>query len=621
MSKTLIALPAGASARGIGPLLLLFGLIGLCLAVVKYRELELLPPPPVHQSDKGRRVDPWRPLPGCILLAENGGIVLPWAPDASTVSTCRIWSDGSAKPAPVGFTAEEGGFAALLRATAPLRTPLRANSTLPMAKVMLSGQAMPAGATLRLTVNAGAQARADRLLACLSGQTDVCPELGIAPDTWEHHYENAAMRAGALLVMDIASGRIEVAVSHISPCYAAEESGKLLTPECPPSAREQGARPWKLANLALFADEMPGSLVKLPIILALLRHPETGPGLLRPGLTQDKFIDDIRRSETPNFLDRMFCRDHSYARCDRIGGLEQAAADLGWNRSLGNLLALNGAPAAVDMKAPPARFLRIRSSGTWQPLSSRYRPERARRCAEKSKDQRWSKCRDEAVANLVAELWGQGNARVSPLAVAATLAQVGASSNRLERIGAPHLLLAAEGDQISLVRDSEMINEPMRIAPDHADLILKGMGLTHQMGGTAFTACLHALGNGPKAAQGCALFKGVAGKTGTPVFNHDRLTVTARARECAELRKRMQSQGANKLRSELTQCQVAPFKWYAAVVRDDPTQPSGPWSKVIVALAERNWRRDGRIDSSLDRGPNIAAEMVFRYLTSMQGKH
>lgn len=614
-----MALPASARARGIGPLILLFGLIGLYLAVVKYHELELLPPPPVHQSDKGRRLDPWRPLPGCILLAEDGGMGRPWAPDASTVSTCRPRSNGLAQPAPAGLTADEGGFAALLRATAPLRTPLQVDPGLPMAKVVLNGQTIPTGAALRLTINAKAQARADRMLACLSGQTETCRELGVAPDTWQHHYENAAFRAGALLVLDIASGRIEVAVSRTTSCYASEEGGLPITSKCPPSARELGARPWKLANAALFADEMPGSLVKLPIILALLRHPETGPGLLRPGVTQDKFIDDIRHSETPNFLDRLFCRDRGYIGCDRIVGLEQAASDLGWNQSLGNLVALHGAPAAVDMKAHSARFLRTSSGGTWRLLPTRYKPERARRCAEQAKDHRWSKCRDEAVANLVAELWGQGNARISPLAVAATLARIGAASNRLERIGTPHLLMAADGDQVSLERDSKIFNEPVQVAPEHADLILKGMSFTHQNGGTAFTACLHALGNGTKASQGCAMLKGVAGKTGTPVFNHDRLTVTERARECAELRKRMQTKGANKLRPELTQCQVAPLKWYAAVVRENPLQASGPWSKVIVALAERNWRRDGRIDSSLDRGPNIAAEMVFRYLLSAQG--
>lgn len=612
-------LPATAISRGIVPLLLLLGLLALAAALLYLQQMKEVLPDAVHRTEHGKRLDPWRPLPGCILLATAEGKRRYWAPDEATAAVCHARFGAAVVTDAVHLTADETGLAPLLRATALLRTPLQADPMLPQNTVTAGGASLSAGATLHLTLDADAQVRADRLLACLVGESDACTMVGIPPDTWQHHHENAAMRAGALLVLDITSGRIEVATNGRSLCYAAEEAGQPLPKGCPPSARAPGARPWKLANRALFADEMPGSLVKLPIMLALLRDHETGASLLQPGPMQERFVQDIRRSETANFLDRLFCRDRGYVGCSRLGELDRAAGDLGWNRPSPNLLALEGAPAAVYLRAPAARLLRQpnSTSSAWKPMSLRYRPERAQRCAEQPGDLRWSKCRDEVVANLVAELWGQGNARISPLAVAIALARIAAADNRQVSLAPPHLLAAAEGDRRRMVPQVESAGDTATIAPEHARLILKGMSQTHLPGGTAFTACQHAFGGDSQAMRMCVELKGVAGKTGTPVFNHDRLTVSARARHCAELREHEIRGGPAQqraVRAALTQCQVVPLKWYAAVVRDDPRRADGPWSKVVVALAERNWRRDGRIDSSQDRGPNIAAELVFRYL-------
>jgi len=206
--------------------------------------------------------------------------------------------------------------------------------------------------------------------------------------------------------------------------------------------------------------------------------------------------------------------------------------------------------------------------------------------------------------------------------VAATLARLGAAANGQSSIGAPHLLAAVEGrvGEQEIRRLPETRLSIAGIDPAHARLILAGMTRTHQAGGTAYLACLKALGNGPQAAGDCARLQGIAGKTGTPVWNHDRLSDRERAQTCENLRARaaaLPPAQRRSLRGPLAQCDLVPLKWYAALVRDDSTRAEGPWSKVVVALAERNWRRDGHIDAAFDRGGNIAAELVFRYLAGL----
>lgn len=111
----------------------------------------------------------------------------------------------------------------------------------------------------------------------------------------------------------------------------------------------------------------------------------------------------------------------------------------------------------------------------------------------------------------------------------------------------------------------------------------------------------------------------VAGKTGTPVFAHDRMTLTERAGHCDAIQDELQAvriQG-QKLQPSLVadnaRCHMQPYKWYVALVKDSAA-PGAPYTRAIAVLAERNWRLDGRVDSAGDRGVNVAAEMAFCYI-------
>ncbi len=363
--STLQPLPPFSLARGLPTLLVLFGLASAAAILIQLWKLQLAPPPVAHQSDKGKRLDPWRPLPGCITLVGTDGKPTPWPIDAATRATCEARLALSAPPLE-GMAADETGYAPLLRALAPLRTPLRADANTPLTRIQAGENQILAGADIQLTLNSLRQAQASRLLGCLSGHRQSCAAAGIDADTWGHHREGAALRAGALLVMDIQTGTIEVAASQFSPCKTAEEQGQPLPQGCPPSARPTAAREWKLNNQALFADEMPGSLVKLIHLLALLRS-DLGPSLLHPGPAREKLLENIQKSVTPDFLDRLFCKDRGYQGCKRLQGLLPVARELGWNQPLPDLLELSGAAQGAGLEAHPGRLLQTPTSPPFAP--------------------------------------------------------------------------------------------------------------------------------------------------------------------------------------------------------------------------------------------------------------
>ena len=57
---------------------------------------------------------------------------------------------------------------------------------------------------------------------------------------------------------------------------------------------------------------------------------------------------------------------------------------------------------------------------------------------------------------------------------------------------------------------------------------------------------------------------------------------------------------------------LRPYKWYVAAYRSD-AHGSGPWTKVIAVLTERNWTvQGGRIHGAGDHGPNPAAEIAMQ---------
>jgi len=57
---------------------------------------------------------------------------------------------------------------------------------------------------------------------------------------------------------------------------------------------------------------------------------------------------------------------------------------------------------------------------------------------------------------------------------------------------------------------------------------------------------------------------------------------------------------------------LRPYKWYVAAYRRDGAS-TGPWTKVIAVLTERNWlQKSGQIHGVGDHGPNPSAEIALQ---------
>ena len=224
----------------------------------------------------------------------------------------------------------------------------------------------------------------------------------------------------------------------------------------------------------------------------------------------------------------------------------------------------------------------------------------------------------------MAELFGQGNATSTPVGIATgmlnlvQLAQDGTSAVALTPVLTAKS--ASEADAINKLSKTED-----KLA---ANRILNALSKTVHPGGTAHLACLKALaetsntkGDGAEVAvptlaniknaqidcgQGGDSQWVIASKTGTPLFPHDQHTYRQRLQHCNLVAAMHDGQAKQ---YEWSRCQVAPVKWFAAVLGKKEGKKID-WKKIIVVIAERNWNaKTGMVDTPFDRGGNVAAEI------------
>lgn len=543
------------------------------------------------------RPNPWRPLPGCVLIGAAA-----W-PQAHGEALCagRPVAGAEAVPPDAGEL-----LAALSRWTGKAE-----GNTLPVL-----GHSVPQGGHVALTLQAAAQAGAQLVARCYTGDDAACLSAGIDPASWQHRYERAAVRAVGIVQLDIASGAVEVLASGMSRCYRQDHDGPGRDADCPALPTEPAARPDRLGNLALHGAAMPGSLVKPVLALGLLRS-DLGDHLRGAG--RRAFLEDIQRSESGKFMDRLFGKDKGWQDTGRLGHVEAAAAALGLNQACGSgarcgrLFPLLGnrddwSLAGVRLLREPARD-EARNVVGWRALPSDYSPEWAARCAGLG----WKKCSGGQPVDLLAELWGQGHSQASPLGISGMWSRLGAAANGAAVSAAPHLVSSVTRQgQPALLPE---VPAPLSIPAEDARLIVAGMQLSHAAGGTAHHACRRVFG-----ATACDGLNQVAGKTGTPMFD-DLLTLEARRQQCAALRAELARNPAPArqaaLMAHMGACAMVPVKWYAALIRSD-ARPAAPWDKVLVVMAERNFEKDSGLvdgaDKSAAPGANVAAEIAFQLI-------
>ena len=464
--------------------------------------------------------------------------------------------------------------------------------------------------------------------------------------------EGAMVRMAAVAVIDIASGRIEALAGALSPCARQEVDGPGRDAACdtrlpyPVHYRADA-----LLNAAVYHDAMPASTIKPIMATAFLADPGArGSRLLaseraamqKDGTpARDSLRGQLMRSDSARFLDRMFCIEQGFAACARPWEVQAAARAFGWNggcadddASCGKADLLFGGPLGHDDErgslAPGATAIaygRLLSEPVGKKLGApmHLMPQASldagilRRCAagpdgRRLSDDDWEKCKGGAVVDVVAEGWGQGHARASVLGVAGMMATLAAAANGATSVPRPHLVDAVHGVAGSAPDPVAAASARWRAAPapsplprDAAEVILSGLSYSHRAG-TARTACEQVFD-----AKRCRDIDWLAGKTGTPSFPSDGLSLDQLVRLCAP-------GAAPSPEAKRGACSsLHPYKWYVAAWRGDRAK-DGPWTKAIAVLAERNWlRASGRVHGAGDHGPNPAAEIAMQIVGRTTG--
>ena len=410
----------------------------------------------------------------------------------------------------------------------------------------------------------------------------------------------------AVAVIDVASGRIEALAGALSPCARQEVDGPGRDKACDPRLPYPVQyRPDALLNPAVFHDAMPASTIKPIMAAAFLSDPEVGARWLarraggdearRRRPTRDSLRGQLMRSDSARFLDRMFCSEKAYADCRRPWQVQAMASAFGWNAGCADARSdcgkrdlLSGATlgtrrriASADALTTPVAFGRLMS----EPLAGKagaamhlMKPMAldagiVRRCAagadgRRLSDDDWEKCRGGAVVDIVAEGWGQGHARASALGIAGMMATLAAAANGQREVAPPHLVDAVRGVASRQVDAAHAVAAAWHpapavahgLSPEAAAVILSGLSYSHR-NGTARTACEQVFD-----AKRCRDIDWLAGKTGTPSFPNDGISLDELARLCpkgAEATLAARSGACSSLR---------PYKWYVAAWRD-PASP------------------------------------------------
>jgi len=524
--------------------------------------------------------------------------------------------------------------------------------------VVLDGAPVDVGYSIDVTIDPALQALAQKTAACYTGRQDVCRVLGIrrAEDRdgaiGQQLLEGAMVRMAAVAVIDIPSGRIEALAGALSPCARQEVDGPGRDPGC--DARlpyRVQYRADALLNPAVYHSAMPASTIKPIMATAFLGDGERGRKLVaseRAAMQHEgtpsaqSLRGQLMRSDSARFLDRMFCFDQNFVACQRPWSVQAAAHAFGWNAncdeariSCGNADLLFGAPLVAnderDWNAPgptPIAYGRLLSEPAGKAVGAAMHlmppmpldPGIVRRCAlgadgRRGSEDDWEKCKGGAVVDVVAEGWGQGHARATVLGVAGMMATLAAAANGSARVPRPHLVAAihgvagasAESFASAAARWSEPQTMPPPLARDAAEVILSGLSFSHRAG-TARTACEQVFD-----AKRCRDIDWLAGKTGTPSFPSDGLTLDAIVRLCRP----GAPPSAEAKRGACSS--LKPYKWYVAAFRSDRAK-DGPWTKAIAVLTERNWlRASGRIHGTGDHGPNPSAEIAMQIVGRTTG--
>jgi hypothetical protein len=517
-----------------------------------------------------------------------------------------------------------------------------------------------AGFNVHLTIDPQAQRIVEETSRCYAGDWASCERAGIAGDKKFNEftglmYERAAVRMAAVALIDVPSGRIEALGSAHSDCYHQEYDGPGRNSDCADLPSTPRYEPDRLLNHALFTVALPGSIIK-PIMATGFLHDESYRKRIVAERVAGDFVrlqDELKGSDSVAFLNRMFCIDKRWTNCDRPRDIQQAAAQFGWNPGCaeasfrcGRLNVLFGFADASRIRDDTTRMplgasilygrlltepVSAKRAADFQMMSNfSFEPGHAASCSSGAfyggtgRNRGWRKCRHGHLVYLESEGWGQGNARASAVGAAGMMSRLAAAANGQTSQRLPHLverISDARGETFALAAQQFGLAGPvpLEVPQQHAALIIAGL-ISHKSrgtpagtrSGTAHVACARVFD-----VATCNRIDWIAGKTGTPPYGNDGLTLKEIRQKC-----RVASQKERGERDAREACtQEQPYKWYIATFKTDDAQ--GGFNKAVAVLTERNWYRSGpqagKVQSPGDLDAmNISAELAFRIMARLR---
>lgn len=522
-----------------------------------------------------------------------------------------------------------------------------------------------AGFNIHLTIAPDVQRAAQETSRCYTGDAATCRRLGLGGDAkftefTGQMYEKAAVRMAAVAMIDIATGRIEALGSSHTDCYRQEYDGPgRRARECPDLPGAPRYEPDRLLNHALYADALPGSLVKPVMATGFLRDPAYRKKILADRVSADfvRLQDELKGSDSVAFLNRMFCIDKGWTNCERPRDIQLAALQFGWDAGCeegsfrcGRMNVLFGYPDSSRVRNDIARMplgasvmygrLLVEPAAAARPADLQlmrnfsFEPALAAACSSgayysgSGQNRGWRKCKHGRLLYIESEGWGQGNARATPLGAAGMIARLAAAANGQESQRLPYLvdrISDANAQKFDLAAQQFRLADPvaLEIPQQDAALIAKGM-VSHRgagapagsRAGTAHSACIRVFD-----APTCNRIDWMTGKTGTPPYGNDGLTLKEIRQKCDQ--KPAAGASFGEQQEWWTSCsREQPYKWYIAAFKTDDAQAG--YNKAIAVLTERNWYRSGplagKVQSPGDREMNVSAEIAFRIIARLRAE-
>jgi hypothetical protein len=576
-----------------------------------------------------------------VILADLDNVRLPWR------DLFRAYTEKSPEEA----TAEKGGN--------PVAASHGPN------KLARQKHDVDAGFNIHLTIAPDAQRAAQETSRCYTGDTATCRRLGLGGDAKFTEftglmYEKAAVRMAAVALIDIATGRIEALGSAHSDCYRQEYDGPgRKARECPDLPGAPHYEPDRLLNHALYTDALPGSLVKPVMATGFLRDPAYRKKILADRVSTDfvRMQDELKGSDSVAFLNRMFCADKGWTNCERPRDIQLAALQFGWDAGCedasfrcGRLNVLFGYPDNSRVRNDIARMplgasvmygrLLVEPVAQARPADLQlmhdfsFEPALAAACSSgayysgSGPNRGWRKCKHGHLVYIESEGWGQGNARATALGAAGMIARLAAAANGQASQRLPHLVdrfSDADAQKFDLAAQQFRLADPVALEIPQQDAALIALGMVSHKGagtpagsraGTAHSACTRVFD-----VATCNRIDWIAGKTGTPPYGNDGLTLKEIRQKCGQAPAAGASFGERQ--EWWTSCsREQPYKWYIAAFKTDDAQAG--FNKAIAVLTERNWYRSGplagKVQSPGDREMNVSAEIAFRIMARLRAE-